>query len=85
MWSVLQISSALQFGPHQKRIHCHVVPILFRSALPYGPFGILKCTPICSLLLYGVHSHVVLNNFWSALPYGPDHFKKCTPKWSPPI
>ena len=69
MWSVLQISSALPFGPYQKHMHSHVV--LFRSALLYGPFGILKCTPMWSLLLFGVHSHVVLNNFWSALPYGP--------------
>ena len=82
MWSVLQISSALPFGPYQKRMHSHVVPILFRSALQYGPLGILKCTPMWSLLLFGVHSHVVLNNFCSALPYGPNHCQKCTPKWS---
>ena len=62
-----------------------MVPILLRSALPYGPFGILECTPMWSLLLFGVHSHVVLHNFWSALPYGPYHFQKCTPKLSPLI
>ena len=83
MWSVLQISSALPFGPYQKRMHSHVVPILLRSALLYGPFGILDCTPIWSPFLFGVHSDVVRNKFWSALPFGPRHFQKCTPKWSP--
>ena len=63
-------------------MHSHVVPILLWSALPYSPFGILKCTPMWFLLLSGVHSHVVVNNFWSALPYGPCHFQESTPKWS---
>ena len=67
MWSVLQISSALPFGPYQKRMHSHVVLILIRSALPYVAFGILECTPMWSLLLFGVHSHVVLITFKNAL------------------
>ena len=45
---VLKISSALPFGPYQKRMHSHVVPILFRNALPYGPVDILECNPQAS-------------------------------------
>ena len=53
MWSVLQISSALPFGPYQKRMHSHVVPILFRSALPFGPHDFQKCTPKWASPIYG--------------------------------
>ena len=73
MWSLLKISSALPFGPYQKRMHSHVVPILFRNALPYGPFDILECTPMWSLTIFGVHSHMVLITFKNALRSGPPY------------
>ena len=37
--------------------------------LPCSPNPFLECTPIWSLLHFGVHSHVAPNNFWSVLPY----------------
>jgi len=61
-------------------VHSHVVPFAFWSALSFGPFWYQECTPMWSLLIFGVHSHFVPKNFWSALPYGPHHFQKCTPK-----
>ena len=76
MWSVLQISSALPFGPYQKRMHSHVVPILFRSALPYGPFCFSECTPMRSLTIFGLHSHMVLITFKNAVRSGPPLYSR---------
>ena len=52
-------------------MHSHVVPILLRIALPYGPSGILECTPMLSVTSFGVHSHLVLITFKNALRSGP--------------
>ena len=82
MWSVLQISSALPFGPYQKRMHSHVVPILFRSALPFGPFRYQECTPMWSLLIFGVHSHMVRITFKNALRSSPPPFSNSNAKYN---
>ena len=58
IWSLSE-TNALPCGPY-----------FFRSALPYGPFGILKCTPMWSLTIFGVHSHMVLVIFRNALRSG---------------
>ena len=63
------------------RVHSHVVPFASRSALRYGPFHYLECSPMWSLISYGMPSHMVRNNFLSALRFGPHHFQKCTLKW----
>ena len=71
MWSVLQISSALQFCPYQKRMHSYVVLFASKNALRYGPFCFWECTPIWSITIFGVHSHLVLITFENALRSGP--------------
>ena len=73
------------WSPSLGRMHSHMVPSTFRSALRYGPFRFLEWSPIWSFLLFEVHSHKVRNNCWSVLPLGPHHIKKCSPNWSSPI
>ena len=73
------------WSPSLQGMHSHIVPFGFRSALRYGPFRFLECSPMWSLLLFRVHSHVVRKIVRSALPFGHHRFQKCTPKCSPPI
>ena len=51
------------------RLHFNVVPFAFRSALRYGPFRLLECSPMWSETIFRVHSHLV----------------HISPKWSHPI
>ena len=79
---IIQISSALPFGPDQKRMHSYMVPIFFGvhshmvslafwSALRYGHFSFWECTLIWSLTTFGVHSDMVLIILKNALRSGP--------------
>ena len=58
-----------------QRMHSNMVPFAFRSALRYGPFRLLGCTPMWSETLFGVHYHLVLITFKNALRSGPPLYK----------